>query len=175
MRRILGISDYALPENQPALDGPLPVEPAVPGEVDQIGPGASQQELAQVPVARDEVGWARKARLICSGVASCLNCLMGGSTRVHGGSTRWQGSSGLVRGGCGCGSGTSGSSGRLSPCLPDNGAPQRRCQRPVLAWSSIPADRGHRFCSSGVRTGDAAGRRRRCSPAGCRPGRPLSC
>jgi len=47
--------------------------------------------------------------------------------------------------------------------------------RPVLVCSSIPADRDHRFRRSGARTGHAVGRRRRYSPAGCRPGRPLPC
>jgi hypothetical protein len=49
-----------------------------------------------------------------------------------------------------------GSSGKLSPCLPDDGAPRRGCRRPALACSSIPADRDHRFRRSGAQTGYAA-------------------
>jgi hypothetical protein len=49
-----------------------------------------------------------------------------------------------------------GSSGRLSPCLLDDGAARCGCRRPVLACSSIPADRGHRFRRSGARTDHAA-------------------
>ena len=86
-------------------------------------------------------------------------------------------SSGLVRGGRGCGAGTSGQQREAVTCLPDNGAPRCGCRRPVLACSSIPADRDHRFRSSGQVLGliMRPGRRRRYSPAGGRPGRPLSC
>jgi hypothetical protein len=80
----------------------------------------------------------------------------GGSTRFYGGSTRRQGSSGLVRRAAAAVRELPGSSGRLSPCLPDDGAPRRGCRRPVLACSSIPADHDHRFRRSGARTGHAA-------------------
>ncbi len=108
-------------------------------------------------------GRARKARLICSGAAGRLNCLMGVQLGGKGHLGWFAGAAAAVRG-------LPGSSGRLSPCLPDDGAP--RLRRPVLACSSVPADRGHRFRRSGARTGHAVGRRRRYSLVGCRPGGP---
>jgi len=53
-------------------------------------------------------GRARKARLICSGAAGRLNCLMGVQLGFMGVQLGGKGSSGLVRGDCGCGAGTSG-------------------------------------------------------------------
>lgn len=38
-----------------------------------------------------------------------------------------------------------GGSGRLSPCLPDDGAPRWGCCSPVLGCSSVPADRDSSF------------------------------
>ena len=64
-----------------------------------------------------------------------------------------------------------GGSGRLSPCLPDDGAPRWGCCSPVLGCSSVPADR-----DSSVSAGQVVGlvmwlrRRRLCSHAECRPG-----
>jgi hypothetical protein len=86
--------------------------------------------------------------------ASRLNCLMG--VQLGGGSTRRQGHLGWFAGAAAAVRELPGSSGRLSPCLPDDGAPRCGCRRPVLACSSIPADRGHRFRRSGARTGHAA-------------------
>jgi len=138
---------------------------------------ARQPCLCQLP-CRWALARARKARLICSGAASRLNCLMGvqlGFMGVQlGGKVIWAGSQG-----CGCGAGTSGQQQEAVtslPCQrPDDGAPRSGCRRPALACSSIPADRGHRFRRSGTRTGHAARAAPRHSPAECRPGRPLSC
>jgi hypothetical protein len=117
---------------------------------------------------------ARKARLICSGAASRLNCPMGvqlGFMGVQlGGEVIWAGSQG-----CGCGAGTSGQQREAVTGLPDDGAPRCGCRRPVLACSSIPADRGYRFRRSGARTGHVARATPRYSPAECRPLRSLSC
>ena len=120
-------------------------------------------------------GRARKARLICSGAAGRLNCLMGVQLGFMGVQLGGKGHLGWFAGAAAAVRGLPGSSGRLSPCLSDDGAPRCGCRRPVLACSWIPADRGHRFRRSGARTGHAAGRRRRYSLVGCRPGRPLSC
>ena len=75
-----------------------------------------------------------------------------------------------------CGAGLPGSSGRLSPYLPDDGAPRCGCRRPVLACSSILADRDL-IVSAGQALGllMRPGRRRRYSSAECGPGRPLPC
>ena len=70
--------------------------------------------------------------LICSGAASRRGLPYGGSTRFHGGSTRWQGHLGRLTGACGCGRGLPSSSGRLSPCLPDDEASCCGCRRPAL-------------------------------------------
>jgi hypothetical protein len=105
--------------------------------------------------------------------AGRLNCRMGvqlGFIGVQlGGKVIWAGSRGLR---LQCGN-LPGSSGRLSPCLPDDGAPRCGCRRPVLACSSIPADRGHRFRRSHDWTGRAGRCCRLFSPAKCGPGRPL--
>jgi hypothetical protein len=103
---------------------------------------------------------ARKARLTCSGAASRLNCLMGfnsvlwGSTRRQG-HLVWFAGAAAVDSGCGAGNFRA-AAGRLSPCRPDHEAPRCGCRRPVLACSSIPGDRDHRFRRSGPRTGHAA-------------------
>ena len=80
----------------------------------------------------------------------------GGSTRFYGDSTRRQGHLGWFAGAAAAVRELPGSSGRLSPCLPDDGAPRCGCRRLVLACSSIPADRDHRFRRSEARTGHAA-------------------
>jgi hypothetical protein len=116
---------------------------------------ACQLRLCQLPCRR-ALARARKARLICSGAASRRNCLMGVQLGFMGGSIRRQGHLGWFAGAAASVREFPGSSGRLSPCLPDNGAPRCGCRRPVLACSSVPADRGHRFRRSDVRTGHAA-------------------
>ncbi len=81
---------------------------------------------------------------------------MGVQLGFMGVSTRRQGHLGWFAGAAAAVRELPGSSGRLSPCLPDDGAPRCGCRRPVLACSSIPADRDHRFRRSGARTGHAA-------------------
>ena len=130
--------------------------------------------LCQLPCRR-ALARARKARMICSGAVSRLNCLMGvqlGFMGVQLGSkVIWAGSQGLqLR--CGNFRAAAGGCHRACQMMERRGAGYRR---PVLACSSIPADRDHRFRRSGARIDHATGRYRRYSPAGCRPGRPLSC
>jgi len=61
---------------------------------------------------------AEDAVLICPGAASRRGLPYGGSTRFNGDSTRRQGHRGRIAGGAG----TAGSSGRLPPCFPEDGA-----------------------------------------------------
>ena len=116
---------------------------------------AWQLRLCQLP-RRRTLARARKARLICSGVASCLNCLMGVQLGFMGVQLGGMGHLGWFAGVTAAVREIPGSSGRLSLCLPDDGVLRCGCRRPVLACSSIPADRGHRFRRSGARTGHAA-------------------
>jgi hypothetical protein len=80
---------------------------------------------------------------------------MGVQLGFYGGSTRRQGHLGWFAGAAAAVRELPGSSGRLSPCLPDDGAQRCGCRRAVLACSSIPADRDHRFRRSDARTGHA--------------------
>ena len=120
-------------------------------------------------------GRARKARLICSGAAGRLNCLMGVQLGFMGVQLGGKGHLGWFAGAAAAVRGLPGSSGRLSPCLPDDGAP--RCGCAVRSW---PAAR-FRLTAVIVSAGQVLGlvmrpgRRRRYSLVGCRPGRPLSC
>ena len=77
-------------------------------------------------------GRARKARLICSGAAGRLNCLMGVQLGFMGVQLGGKGHLGWFAGAAAAVRGLPGSSGRLSPCLPDDGAP--RCGCAVRSW-----------------------------------------
>jgi hypothetical protein len=77
-------------------------------------------------------GRARKARLICSGAAGRLNCLMGVQLGFMGVQLGGKGHLGWFAGAAAAGRGLPGNSGRLSPCLPDDGAP--RCGCAVRSW-----------------------------------------
>jgi len=77
-------------------------------------------------------GRARKARLICSGAAGRLNCLMGVQLGFMGVQLGGKGHLGWFAGAAAAVRGLPGSSGMLSPCLPDDGAP--RCGCAVRSW-----------------------------------------
>jgi hypothetical protein len=119
-------------------------------------------------------GSSAGSRVACPGATGRRGCcLIGGSTRVYGGSTRWQGHLGWFAGPSARGRELPGTSGRMSPSLPDDGAPRCGCCNPALACSSIPADLSRRSRRSVTRISRTARRRRRCSLAGCPPGRPF--
>ena len=66
-----------------------------------------------------------------------------------------------------------GSSGRMSPCFPDDQAQGGGCRSPARACGSVPADRPRRFRRSHARAGRAGRRWRLMSPADRGPGPPF--
>ena len=112
--------------------------------------------------------------LICSGAASRRGPPYGGSTRFYGGSTRWQGHLGRFTGAAAAVRGLASSSGRLSPCFPDDEAsccgyrgPALRAARSRLTALVVSA--GHMPGPAGQAGAAASFRLRNAGPAGpCR-------
>jgi hypothetical protein len=129
---------------------------------------AARRRLCQLP-GQCAQARARKARLICPDAASRQGLPYGGSTRFHGGSTRRHGHLGWFAGLRLRLRELPGGSGRLSPCLPDDGAPRCGCCSRLLACSSVPLTAI--VVSAGQMRGLVMrpGRRRCCSPAGADP------
>jgi len=112
--------------------------------------------------------------LICSGAASRRDCLMGVQLGFMGFNSVAR-SSGPVYRAAAAVRGLAGSSGRLSPCFPDDEAPRCDCRGPALRAGRSRVHRPRRFRRSHAWTSRAGRCCRLFSPAKCGPGRPLPC